>query len=66
VLDLGCGTGYGSAEFASHEAWVIGMDRVAPAGEAARFVRGELRGLPFASASFDVVVRVAGSGAGAA
>ena len=60
VLDLGCGTGYGSAELAAHEARVIGMDRVAPAAEArrsaARFVRGELRGLPFASTSFDVVV----------
>jgi SAM-dependent methyltransferase len=60
VLDLGCGTGYGSAELAAHPARVIGMDRIAPAAEArrsaARFVRGELRGLPFASTSFDVVV----------
>lgn len=60
VLDLGCGTAYGSAELAAHEARVIGMDRVTPAAEArrsaARFVRGELRGLPFASASFDLVV----------
>jgi SAM-dependent methyltransferase len=60
VLDLGCGTGYGSAELAGHRARVIGMDRVAPAAEArrstARFVRGELRGLPFASAGFDLVV----------
>jgi SAM-dependent methyltransferase len=60
VLDLGCGTGYGTAELAAHEARVIGMDRVAPTAEArrsaARFVRGELRGLPFARASFDLVV----------
>jgi len=60
VLDLGCGTGYGSAELAASEARVIGMDRVAPAAEArssaARFVRGELGGLPFASAGFDLVV----------
>jgi len=62
VLDLGCGTGYGSAELAAAGARVVGMDRVAPAadlrtlGAGARFVRGELRGLPFASASFDLVV----------
>lgn len=60
LLDLGCGTGYGSAELAAHPARVIGMDRVAPAAEARRstacFVRGELGGLPFASASFDLVV----------
>jgi len=60
VLDLGCGTGYGSAELAAHQARVIGMDRVAPAadprGSGARFVRGDLRGLPFAGASFDLVV----------
>ena len=60
VLDLGCGDGYGSAELAAHQAGVVGMDRVAPAAEprrsAARFVRGELRGLPFAPASFELVV----------
>ena len=60
VLDLGCGTGYGSAELAGHQARVIGMDRVAPSvsarRSAARFVRGELRGLPFASTRFDLVV----------
>ena len=63
VLDLGCGAGYGSAELAAKHARVIGMDRVAPAaeprarpGSGARFVRGDLGGLPFAAASFDLVV----------
>jgi SAM-dependent methyltransferase len=60
VLDLGCGTGYGSAELVQGGARVTGLDRVAPAreprGSGARFVRGELGGLPFAPASFDFVV----------
>jgi 2-polyprenyl-3-methyl-5-hydroxy-6-metoxy-1,4-benzoquinol methylase len=60
VLDLGCGTGYGSAELARTGARVTGLDRVAAAresrGSGARFVRGELGGLPFAPASFDVVL----------
>jgi SAM-dependent methyltransferase len=57
VLDLGCGTGYGSAALAAGSPRVFGMDRVAPsAGGRARFVRGDLRGVPFADASFDLVV----------
>jgi len=60
LLDLGCGTGYGSAELAAGPARVVGLDRVAPAPEArgseARFVRGELGALPFAGGSFAVVV----------
>ena len=60
VLDLGCGTGYGSAELAAGGVRVVGLDRVAPAAgpqrSAARFVRGELGALPFAAASFDLVV----------
>jgi SAM-dependent methyltransferase len=60
VLDLGCGTGYGSAELAQGGAQVTALDRVAPAralrGSGPRFVRGELGGLPFAPASFELVV----------
>jgi len=60
VLDLGCGTGYGSAELAVHGARVIGMDRIAASAfvrdSDATFVRGDLSGLPFAAASFDLIV----------
>jgi SAM-dependent methyltransferase len=59
VLDLGCGTGYGTAELAAGGARVIGVDRVAPAprarGARARFVRADLAGLPFAARRFDAV-----------
>jgi SAM-dependent methyltransferase len=59
ALDLGCGTGYGTAELAAGGARVIGLDRVAPADRArassARFVRGELERLPFASGRYAVV-----------
>jgi SAM-dependent methyltransferase len=69
AVDLGCGTGYGTAELAAGGARVIGLDRVAPAGRArvspARFVRGELERLPFASGrcalvtSFQVIEHLA-------
>jgi SAM-dependent methyltransferase len=59
ALDLGCGTGYGTAELAGGGAGVIGLDRVAPAarvrGSRARFVRGDLERLPFASGRCTVV-----------
>jgi SAM-dependent methyltransferase len=57
AVDLGCGTGYGTAELAAAGWGVVGMDRVEPAsrarGSAARFVRGDLERLPFAARSFD-------------
>jgi SAM-dependent methyltransferase len=60
ALDLGCGTGYGTAELASAGHALVGMDRVPPAarvrGSPARFVRGDLERLPFASGSADVVL----------
>ncbi len=60
AIDLGCGTGYGTAELAGHGGRVVGMDRVAPAtrvrSSAARFVRGDLQLLPFAARRFDTVV----------
>jgi SAM-dependent methyltransferase len=59
AVDLGCGTGYGTAELASGGVEIVGMDRVAPAarvrGSRARFVRGDLERLPFASDAFDTV-----------
>jgi SAM-dependent methyltransferase len=60
VLDLGCGTGYGSAELADVATWVVALDRVAPATEFRRgslcYARSDLRHLPLAPASFDLIV----------
>jgi SAM-dependent methyltransferase len=65
VLDLGCGTGYGSAELAARAERVVALDGSAEAIEyAARhfalpnlcFVRASASRLPFAPDSFDVVV----------
>jgi SAM-dependent methyltransferase len=59
ALDLGCGTGYGTAELAAHGARVVGLDRATPAERArvssARFVRGDLERLPFPSGRCAVV-----------
>jgi SAM-dependent methyltransferase len=59
LLDLGCGTGYGTAELAAARARVVGLDQVAPAprarGGTARFVRGDLEALPFGSRAFAAV-----------
>jgi SAM-dependent methyltransferase len=62
VLDVGCGTGYGTAELAKHASEAVGVD-VSPdaidyASEhfrSARFVLSGAADLPFPSASFDVV-----------
>ena len=64
VLDAGCGVGWGSALLAhAGAARVTGLDIDAGAladatgrTDAATFVRGDLTDLPFADASFDVVV----------
>jgi SAM-dependent methyltransferase len=60
VLDLGSGRGYGAAELAEGAAFVLGIDRVPPAarlrGGAARFALADLRALPVAAGSFDLVV----------
>jgi len=60
LLDLGCGTGYGTAELARALPGVFGLDRVPPdtasRGSGARWVRADLRGIPLASDSFDVIV----------
>ncbi len=60
VLDLGCGSGYGTAELADSCPGTVGVDRIAPdpqaRGPQVRFLRADLRGIPLANASFDLVV----------
>jgi SAM-dependent methyltransferase len=65
VLDAGCGAGYGSAELARTAELVIGVDIAAEAIEFAqanyqqpnlRFEQASCSALPFAGASFDLVV----------
>ena len=60
VLDLGCGTGYGTAELARELPCVMGLDRVPPdrasRGAGARWVRADLRGIPLAPGSFDLII----------
>ena len=65
VLDMGCGTGYGSAELAKQAAKVTGLDLSADAVNYARenfrianveFVEGSAAGVPLADNSFDLIV----------
>jgi SAM-dependent methyltransferase len=63
LLDLGCGTGYGTAELADSATTrigVFGLDRVRPADSSRRpntnFVRADLRGIPLRDASFATIV----------
>jgi len=63
LLDLGCGTGYGTAELAdsvSTRIGIFGLDRVRPAAGSRRtnasYVRADLRGIPFADDSFSTIV----------
>jgi SAM-dependent methyltransferase len=60
VLDLGCGSGYGTALLAGSEAHVVGIDRVHPDRLWRRgrgsFLLGDLRAIPLAPGSFDLVV----------
>jgi SAM-dependent methyltransferase len=60
VLDLGCGSGYGTAALAEAGRRVVGLDRVWPdranRGGNTRFVRARLEEIPLAQACFDMVV----------
>ncbi len=60
VLDLGCGSGYGTAALSHAGARVVGLDRVAPdakqRGCGGHFVRANLEGIPLARQSFSLVV----------
>ena len=65
VLDAGCGVGYGSARLARSADRVVGLDNAREPLLATqleygdcdvRLAEGDCRGLPFANASFDVVV----------
>jgi len=64
VLDVGCGTGYGTAEMAANAARVVGVDRADEAVSYGReqysmpnldFVRGASESLPFRDSCFEVV-----------
>jgi SAM-dependent methyltransferase len=58
VLDLGCGTGYGAHGLAQHHARVVGLDRIFPERRnrgGAHFLRADLRGIPLAPRSFELV-----------
>jgi SAM-dependent methyltransferase len=60
VLDLGCGSGYGTAELAEVTSSIVGIDRSAPDASArkgpARYVRADLNAIPLVPACFDLVV----------
>jgi 2-polyprenyl-3-methyl-5-hydroxy-6-metoxy-1,4-benzoquinol methylase len=60
VLDLGCGSGYGTELLAGGRAHVVGIDRVPPDRPSRRcggsFLLGDLRAVPLAPGSFDLVV----------
>lgn len=66
VLDLACGPGRHAAQFARRGASVVGFDLSMPLLSRARhrpepvvdLVRGDMRQLPFRSASFDLVVNL--------
>lgn len=62
LLDLGCGTGYGTAELAdsvSTRIAVFGLDRVAPARSSRRpnasYLRADLNGIPIRDDSFSTI-----------
>ncbi len=60
MLDLGCGSGYGTASLARSRPCVVGLDRIRPDRESraggGHFVRARLEGIPFAKRSFGLIV----------
>jgi SAM-dependent methyltransferase len=59
VLDLGCGSGYGTASLAGRGATVVGVDRIAPdaasRASGAHFLRADIAALPLCAGAFDLV-----------
>ena len=59
VLDLGCGSGYGTAELSEALPHVFGLDRVSPdrgaRGRGVSYVRADLEAVPLLPASFDLI-----------
>ena len=60
VLDLGCGTGYGTGDLASALGRVFAVDRITPDPGArhpnAHFLRAEAGAIPLLSQAFDLIV----------
>lgn len=60
VLDLGCGSGYGTAEMADSLPRVSGLDRITPDSKNRRdnidWIRADLYGIPLLPDSFDLIV----------
>jgi SAM-dependent methyltransferase len=60
VVELGCGSGYGTASLADAAHLLVGVDRVAPDSasrvEGARFLRADLRHLSLRERSFDAAL----------
>ncbi len=60
VLDLGCGSGYGTAELADSLPRIVGLDRIPPDSANQRdnidWVRADLRGNPLVPGSFHLIV----------
>lgn len=60
VLDLGCGSGYGTAELSDSLPRIVGLDRISPDSANQRenidWVRADLRGNPLRPASFHLIV----------
>ena len=60
ILDLGCGSGYGTAGLVDGGARVVGLDRVVPDASSRRgdghFVRADLASIPLAPRAFSLVV----------
>jgi 2-polyprenyl-3-methyl-5-hydroxy-6-metoxy-1,4-benzoquinol methylase len=60
VLDLGCGSGYGTAALASRGARIVGLDRVAPDAASratgGHFVTADLAGIPLGRHRFGLVL----------